>query len=1311
MNSTLFDDMIVGTETENNDQDRESSLYDAHEDPLERSEEADKPAESDYERRYHHQKNPEEERAGMADESMKVRASSVENDKRSDLMIAHRHYEDIAEASNDRSKEDGSNEDGMRPNERYLEREHGYREPHDRRNGRRHYEKYHRSGAINEYKHRHSKDEAYKNKDGEENHSLRPSEMSERGGVHSDNDENEGSGSGETLGGHFASKYHAPPRQHDSLHANLFHSAKSSRKKGKSRQKASLHSHSHTSSQHKSHSHKSKKSGKQKSVGMNKEEKLIEKLEHLEEKIEKKQKTDIESRNEKILQKVETLANKLEKKTSDGKKEKGKKKGKLDKKNKAKEEEAKNGDGSDKQTIDGKITEMLEGSGEKEGHEKESSPEQIIIPPGIHHHKMSNKKSSKTKHHYVSLSHEEKTHSSESSGESSGNNHLESSGGGEDEDGVIAHYLGHERDHKVEDTNWPSTQLIVPYFEKKSHTGHHSSHRMPILNENILDKLGKDQHEKKDKIAKPSIKDKNKLKSHIKKQTSNTTVVQDATAGSKKSHVEKKHKKKSHSKSKHQTKNSKKATENMKLMKEFEKYRAFIKAQELAISGDGSGEQGSGRVAHVKIKKVYEKKRSKKKKKKKYKGKGNKKGDKHKKAKEEKAKNKNVSIKSSALKHFEELISSGYSQDHGSGEEDTKINGKEEGSKKEKEAAVKQKEKSEEKQHHHTEKSKHVIANKKSGNLVKSKLLGDNSTLNVSGIVSNENDSNGITQQKKINPPIDEGPKPFHDRKETAAGDDNLHQQPNSHKNTAKVPLVKDTKSVPRPKVLEKGRPHGEVISERNTSWPHPRAGSTSHDKASKKQKQLPTLHSSSNGISHKNKTVQVQESSIKRVDTTHRITKTTKRPTTKTTKKLVTTTAPTTTIPTTRKRTTATTVKKKPKKVKPRPTTKMTTTNIPTLSILTGDEDVEPTARPTKHKKQSKITHSDKKTRTKKPAIPKKSPKIDGRKDYVKGNKENSITKPRTTESPIEEEPVATEKPLEFQPSPPVPTIAQHGPVQQQFPGQGGSTGILGDLQLPEPPGNGNRASGPPFYGQQGVPGNLPMQQPFGPMQYRKMPMGNQQNIIGKTPEEIKRPFNPTAKTFPPTQYFGYSPMERPTTLPLIGFHNNGVKPSIAPPKRPQNGAPQSPENVIQRILGAPHKQSPLNVIQRILQPKNTAHKENQGTTKPPPAKHPSQSKANNVKGQNLRGQNTKGQNKGQKVKEQKPNEIKKSPLQNQGSKKPSPTGKKPSTSARNSKKGQKPPLGRLNDFFKNANDAKPLKTTGNFWRSLPSMAYTFCY
>ena len=1334
MNSTLFDDMVVGTETENNAPDRESSLYDGHEDPFERSEEAQKPAENDYEGRYHHQKNSEEERAGMADESMKTRTSSVENDKRNDLMIAHRHYEDTAEALNDRNKEDGNDEDRMRPNERYMEGEHGFREPHNSRGRRRYYEKYHRNGAINGYKHRHSKSETYKSEDGEEKYSSRPSEASGGRRIHSDNEESESSGSGENLDGHFASRYYAGSRQHGNLHENLFHSAKSLRKKGKSREKASLHSHLHASSRHKSHGHKSKKSGGKKSLGMSKEEKLIEKLEHLEEKIEKKQKTDIESSNEKILNKVETLANKLEKKTSDDRDEKGREKGKLDKKKKAKEEtnEAKNGVRSDKKTIDGKITELLESSGEKEGHEKDSSPEKIIIPLEVHHHKKSNKKSPKIKKHpHESQSHEAKTHSNESSGEGSGSHHLEGSGGGEDEDGVVAHYLSYERDHKVEDTNWPSTQLVVPYSEKKSHAGHHSSHKMPVLNENIEDKLGKDQYEKKDKIAKPSIKDKYKLKGQIKKEKSNATVVQDTIDVSKKSHIEIKHKKKkSHSKSKQKTKNSKKAIEKLKLMKEFEKYKAFIKAQELAISGDGSGEQGSGRVAHVKMKKLSDKKRSKRKKKK-HKGKENKKGDKHKKAKEGKTKNKNASIKSSTHKHFEELVSSGYSQEHGSGEAETHVEG--EKTKKEKEATMKKKEKGGEKQHHYLEKNKHSIANKKSGSFVKSKLLVENSSLNTSGIISKGNESTGIPQQKKNSSLIDEGPKPFHDRKENAASDDNSYQKPKSLENTTKVPLVKDTKSVPKPKILEKGRPRGEVISERNTSWPHPKTGSTSQDKTKAKQKQIQTLHSSSSGISHKNKTVQVQESS--RVDTTHRVTKEAGRPTTKTTRKLVTTTAPTTTIPTTRKRTTTATAKKKPKKVKPKPTTRMTTTVIPTLSILTGDEDVEPTVRPTKHKsKKSKNTHSDKKTRTKKPAILKKNPNIARRKDYVKGKKEKGVAKPRTTESPIEEEPVATEKPLEFQPPPTVPAIVQQGPVQQRFPGQGGSTGILGDLQLPEPPGNGNRASGPLFYGQQGVPGNLPMQQPLGPMQYRKMPMGNPpgfdpsqliygekhhqgsaainpQNIIGKTPEEIKRPFNPTVTTFPPTQYFGYSPMERPTTLPLIGFHNNEVKPSIVPSKKPQNGAPQSPENIIQRILGVPHKLSPLNVIQNILKPKNAVHKENKGVAKPSPTKQPSQSKEKNVKGQNLRGQNTKGQNKGQQIKEQKPNEKKKIPLQNQGKKMPSPTGKKPSGSARNLKEGRKHPLGRLNDFFKNANDANLLKTTGNFWHLLQYMVFAFCY
>ena len=1358
MNSTLFDDAVVGTEMENNYQDQDSSLNYAHENPYEHSEGAIKPYEDYYEdiNHDHRQKNPEEERAGMADESMKMRMSSVENDKRSDLMIAHRHFEDTGEAFSHGNEDYSYNEDRMRPNDHFFDKERNNGDYHHDGSKYRHHEDYHRTDPPNERYH-HAEDGRYRSEDSIGKHNPESNELPDSRKVQSEqSEESEFSGSGEKQERHFTSSKHVS-KHHESQHSKQFHIDKSVKGGFKSKRKGSLHSHLHNSSRHKPHSHKSKKGAKKKSVRINKEEKLIEKLEHIEEKIEKKQKTNSENRKEKILKKVESLANKLEKKTS-GKTEKSKQKkdskdkGNKTKKGKKKSKSVEVKEAHEKQTSDGKITEVLENSGDSAGHAEDGSPEQIIIPTGIHHHKKSAKKSSKAKHHHESKTHKEKKIVVETSGEGSASSHvegsnsntlLESSGNGEDHDGV-AHYLSYERDHKVEDTNWPSSQIVVPYSEKRSHSGlHHSSQKMPILNENVIDGLDKIRKEKKDKIAKPSNKDKKVLRNKIMKEKANATLAEINTK-SKKSDIELGHKKKkSHLKANHKKKDAEKQTENSKLMKEFEKYKAFVKAQEVAASGGGSGDEGSGTVVHLKMKKGTEKKRPKKKKKKKAKQKGKqiKKKESHKKRKKKDTKSKSTSVKVSASKHFEELVASGYSQDHGSGGAEASIHHNDEGKSNIHQNTSKKKEKSEEKQKKTAQNSKQLVADKKSETFNTSNSVGSNSTLNVSNGVSQTNKSSEMNQRENQNLIIDNRPKLFHDRKETTAGDDTSSQKPKSLKGTTEILKVNHT-STQRPKILGKGILKGEVISERNTSWPQPRAnGPSGTSRTTQNAKGAPTFNSNSKDTNQKNKTAQIQEPSVKRIATTHRITQRVETTTKKATKKLVTTKPPTTTIATTPRRR-KTTIRKKPKKVKTKPTTKMTTTSIPTLNILTGDEDVEPALGPTRHRtKQIKSTHPIKKEKAKKPSNPSKKSGNEGRKNHVKGkNKGKEASQPRTTAHPIENEPVSTALPIAFQP-PTIQPIVQPNPAQQQFPGKGGSSGILGDLQLPEPPGNGNRVSGPPFYGQQGVPGNLPVQQRFGQMQYGKpatdtLPaidhnqliyggqhsqgsaIKNPQNVVGDVSEVIKRPFSPTIKTFPATQYFGYSPMEKPTSLPFIEMPDNRIRPSLAPPqKMPQNNAPQSPEHVIQRILGAPHKLSPLHVIQNILKPKNSVHKENQGTEKPLQTKHPSPGKGKNLQGPSVKGQNTKGQNikgqniksqnaKSQHVKKQKPNEQMSLPP-NQVNIKPPTTGKKPIYPTHSLKNRQKQPLGRLNDFFKNANSANLLKTTGKLLRTLKDVSF----
>ena len=105
-NSTLFDDTVVGSEKEASDPDEGDSPT-RDEDPIQRVEE-EEPGDSDEKQEERvHLPNLDGEQAGMGDESMKMRESSVENDKRSDLMVEHRQYEDVEERPVDTEDENG----------------------------------------------------------------------------------------------------------------------------------------------------------------------------------------------------------------------------------------------------------------------------------------------------------------------------------------------------------------------------------------------------------------------------------------------------------------------------------------------------------------------------------------------------------------------------------------------------------------------------------------------------------------------------------------------------------------------------------------------------------------------------------------------------------------------------------------------------------------------------------------------------------------------------------------------------------------------------------------------------------------------------------------------------------------------------------------------------------------------------------------------------------------------------------------------------------------------------------------------------
>ena len=1339
MNSTLFDDTIVGTEADNNDQERGSSETEDQEHANRLSEVAEQPEAGEEEE--YLRKHLQEEKAGMADESVKMRMSSFENDKRNDLMIAHRHFEEVADPSTDKDERRYDVGDEYRPKHyKHLSDREWEREPDERLHE--YHKKYARKGSLGGdwYAHRHTKhhdDARYGSEVDRDDYSTQSTQPREerryeepgRSHSHSYRDEDETSGSGEQKERQHSSRH---AKEHFSTHHSPHHAEHSHGAKGHSRdtkgvrKSSSSQSSLHKSSHHRTHSHGSKKKTKSKSSGMNNEEKLIEKLEHLEEKIERKQKSEIENRKEKILQKVETLANKLEKKASSGKsKKKDRKKSKSHReKNKKKKSQRGEGEELKAKESEKKMTDELEASGAVASIRNEVAPEKIVIPLQDHQrHKQSSKKSSsKEKKHHQSNVHKAKEHLIESSGESSATSlvkereetRAEGSGGGEDDDGDVSHYLGFERDHKVDDTNWSQRQLIVPYIEKKSHKGHQPAPKMPVLNENILDGLDKMRYEKKDKIAKPSNSDKDVLKNEIIKAKNESTAIE-SKQKEKKSHVSKKRKGKAKSsKPKHGKKSSgssKKITEKEKLLKELEKYKAFVKSQAMTISGDGSGEDGSGATEVRKKKTKSEKKKSKKKKKKlSHEDAKESKKEKHKAGRKKSAKkHKDVSKKKSYQKHIEELTSSGHSE--GSGEEVKNTPVEEEKQK----DAKKKSGGSKEKKRYHPEREKHIDDKKKEKDATK----GKNEEMDAAedAKMLKHNDTNEVSKPKEDETATGKGPKPFHDRKETAAGDllegnntASVAMQNNSATNTH------DAKS----KNIQSNLHHGEAAPEKNmASWsgvqPKSSKGSNSNSD-SKHIKPEPTHHLTSSPP-HENKTAEIQESSAKRVGAPVQKT-TTAAPTTKATTVM---TTHKTTLAATKKR--KDTTKRKPKKVKTAPTTKptvkttkkttikttakamtyrLTTTSIPTFSILTGDEDVEPEAQPTRPEKAKTSRHEDKQAKPRKPTKASKNAKAEAKKNIPKRKAMKKTTKsPHSTPNHVETE-------SRYQPLPVQPNI-QTKSTQQQFPGQGGSSGVLGDLQLPEPPANGNRASGPPFYGQQASPGFQPMQQPLEQMPYSNMPMGgsagsdsvqlingarqNQEGSIGNVPEMNDQPVMPTMKPIQSNQYFGYSPVEKPTPVPQVQNRNEDVMPPIAPQHNqlPPAG-PQSPQHVIQRILGAPHKPSPLKIIENILKPKIAAHIENHVTSKSKPI------------------ENTSPQGKGQggNVKSHKPNEVK-GPILRPGKTKPSPTkkkalptGKKQSPTKRKpsskAKKEEKQPIGRLSDFFKNANNPNEPKNAGNF-------------
>ena len=1342
MNSSLFDDTIVGDETEASDPDGEEARQKGDESPERRFLVGGEATEGNDDEDGG-LKSPEEETAGRADESMKMRGMSVENDKRSDLMVAHRHYEDVEDVPRKSDHDDGDDERRLEMEE-YEKRENEHRRHHrkwknDYERGEPYEEdrldKYqrknvHRSSSKHKYsKHKMLKEDylRYQRRDPDKEREEDDIEHSGR----------------------------SPDKHHLSHHYIKFNSEFQQQEDSGEDIERSLHhhhefgmadSHSKKSSKHKSSSHHSKKKKKskmkssKKSEGKNKEEQLIEKLEHLEEKIEKKQKSEIESRKEKILSKVEKLANKLEKKTltaTDRKEseEKGSRKENKEVKSEKKKHHSKyskkktkkHSKKDEKEKKEEELIGELENSGDLSKH-LEQGPEKIVIPP---HHRNSKKKS---KTHDSKKSHtSKKTHKKEVvdvSGEGSSSAdaqqkithekvHLEGSGAGEDDDGDQRHYLGFERDHKIGDGKWSQRDIVVPYVDKKHKHSHNNDQHMPALNEDILDGLDKMRYEKKDKIYKPSKEDEENLKKDIMKfhaksesEKKKKDEIEEGKQGRKKGHKKSKHvKHDKKSKKSHETKNSKKKD----LLKEFEKYKAFVQAQAaLEVSGEGSAfgsgiEHGSGHMG-FKIVKAHKEKKHKKHEHKKPSSKE--KSSKNKSSKEKANKEiKSRKHKSTDKKHkskkkkkqsklSEELVSSGHDiENHkvieeGSGED-----------------AVKR--------HHkvHKEKSKHEERKKKSHS---TKIKGS-SAMNNSTIAENSNNSSIKTAANatKVQQSANEGgdsandtsimtkePKLFHDRKETSAGDDVTPANKSSN-----VPVKdKNVSTKHKTKSIEESffsptKPHGEVISERNTSWSHKGSESKggSHGDSSETKDEGRThantkpTESSNSHMALKNKTSSVKDSTTKRVGTTMKLTSTT--PKTTTVKKTTTTPTPRTTkatkAKTTRKKTTH---KRKPKKTTTtttkRPVTIMTTTVIPTLNIFTGDEDVEaPDTEPSVniHKptrgKGKKATAKGRKT-VKKPK--QNQPAQNSHKPSSHGQMIQRMTPP-----PIRRTPFPTTEPI-----PPSPLTYQNQPMQQQMTGQGGSTGVLGDLQLPEPPGDGNIKAGPPFYGQQGPAGHLPLQGPFGAMQYHNgqymQPYApgqptvsgengqrgqENQHMTGQQPQ-------PTMMPFQSPQFPGYYPMQKPTTRPH-------VKTSAAPSrKQAHNDIPQSPQKVIQQILGGQHKQSPLHVIQKILgkpvkQPPPVLIHNNAKATAKPAAKKPSlQHRPTNVDKMNRPGQAVPG-----RIKQGQEKPPLKSPTLPH--KRPSPPAKKLG-GASPSKNGRKPAQNSLSDFFKNANNGVGSTTTG---------------
>ncbi|XP_065051746.1 uncharacterized protein LOC135681293 isoform X2 [Rhopilema esculentum] len=1319
-NSTLFDDTVVGSEKEANDPDGGDSPA-RDEDPIQRVEEEEPDDRGGQQEEKVHLPNLDGEQAGMGDESMKMRESSVENDKRSDLMVEHRQYEDVEERPVDNEDEDGDGEEAPRTRHHQSSNRHNkhHRWQHDKYVDANHHKKKHdywdRGSHHRTFRHR-SHSQGYSSPRQEEFERARylndgPSHKDHSSIKENDEeqpetrDEHAVKDSDETSG-----HYEEQPSSkvlalsHDDNRGSKQHAGPSISHEKHS--KASRKSHIHSS---KKHRHKGKKKAKEpkKHHQMNREEELIAKLEHLEEKIEKKQKNEVETRKEKILQKVEKLASTLEKKTSTKSNSKIEEK---DEESSGQEDRKKSKSKLEKK---GETVPDLESS--RHAAKKEDvEPEKIEIPPNNKHKKKSKKKGSKkeSKNHH-NQKEKEKLESISSrfmSGEGSSLNVMqhqsEASGVGEDNDGVEAHYLGFERDHGVEDSNWSQRNVVIPYINKKSHHGSHQKHDtyMPVLNENILDGLDKMRYDKKDKIAKPSDNDKVELKGEIKRARNYKEFLKlKANAGKpdKKSehHTRKSSSKSSHkSKSKKEESKDKKGSNSDKLKKEFERYKAFVKAQEMAMSGEGSGDgkEGSG-SKEVSIP-VLSGKKSKSHKKSKSKASHKHKKSKHKDSKSHKHRSSKKHLPKAALI----LEGSGSSENLVSIEEGSGVHEK--------------KDHHEKTKHHSRSKKKHV---KVEGNVNGNEQEGTASKKSYSNI-SNTNTtlSNGTKEDEEHKTEV-EKPKMFLDRKESAAGEaqgknHTIETVPENRNHS------KTSHDVPTAHVSVSNKLHGEVISERNTTWKNAESRSSAntttgvgHNRIQNSLNHAPSK--SSKAIARTSAENTKKAPAV--VPTTKAIITTTIATTDKPPLRVhVTSTAlPKTTRTSTTQRKTlpATTkpltakkrfmAKKKPHKTTPPPTRRLTTTSIPTLSILTGDEDVEEEKKePTSRRKMPTRQHSTKTKERKKPS------KTD-KKINISKNTSKVHQKKAPSREVLNQRLITTSKPISFVPSVPVqplsPTvnIFQNRAMSQQLAGPGGSTGILGDLQLPEPPGTGNVASGPPFYGQQGIPARLPVQGPLGQMQYHQGQQGkilnngmiqgagigdpSSRNDFHKTLQGSHvQQMPPTAKTFQTFDYGGSSPLPKPTSIPQ-NYITTALKPPIAPSqKQLYNKIPESPQNVINRILGEAHKPSPIQVIQHILKPKQ---KQKDLSDLHPVNMKPTMNKEPKAKGPGATNVNANKPEQNQH-KEKPPPKVPTIPR-----KKPSSTVKRPSIKPKPPSKGQKKPMAKLNDFFKKVDNIQPQKTT----------------